>query len=319
MKKYHGIDWLRAMACVGIMAMHICANNKYEIDGFIYQRLIPSFTDFVFLFMAISAFGMCCGYFDKVMTGQVNWAVFYKKRYGKILPFFLLLTIIDLALNFSIPSLYEGLTEITLLHGFIPHSFSVIGVGWFLGTVFVFYLIFPFYCVLIENKRYAWCAFAISLILNYICSAYFNIERSNFVYSLCYFLAGGLVYLYKDKLDKVKWYLYLPVIFLALFSYYLIGGNTLTRLFVTFALLIFAISIDGRKVSVVSFISDISMEIYLSHMVVFRAIEIFHLNTLWGNGWRQYLITVTLVFIGTAVFSFVFQKLINKSRTFLKK
>ena len=154
--------------------------------------------------------------------------------------------------------------------------------------------------------------------LNYTCSVYFNLERTNFIYSLCYFIAGGLVYLYKDKLEKVKWYVYLPVIFLALSLYYIIGGNTLTRLFVTAILLIFAISIDCKKVKVISFISDISMEFYLSHMVAFRAIEKFHLNTLWGNGWEQFLITTVLVFIGTVLFSFVCQKLINKSLTFLK-
>ena len=61
------------------------------------------------------------------------------------------------------------------------------------------------------------------------------------------------------------------------------------------------------------------MEFYLSHMVVFRSNEMFPLNTLWGNGWAQYLITVILVYIGTVVFSFSFQRLINKSRTFLKR
>lgn len=319
MKKYYGIDWLRAMACVGIMAMHVCTNSEYRIDGFIYQRLIPSFTDFVFLFMAISAFGMCCGYFDKVITGRVDWTVFYKKRYSRILPFFLLLILLDLVLNRNIASVYEAITEISLLHGFIPKSLSVIGVGWFLGTVFIFYLIFPFYCVLIQNKRYAWCAFAFSIVINYICSVYFNLDRNNFAYSLCYFLAGGLVYVYKEKLEKVKWFLYLPALILALSLYYVLGENTLTRLFLTIILLAFAISIKCGSISIVSFVSDISMEIYLSHMVVFRVVETFHLNTLGGNGWAQYGITVALVFVGTVAFSFSFQKLTSKCRALLKR
>ena len=230
-----------------------------------------------------------------------------------------MLIIIELVASFSIPSLFEGLTEITLLHGFIPKTFSVIGVGWFLGTVFIFYLIFPFYCVLIENKRRAWCSFAVSVMLNYICSSCFNLGRENFINSLCYFLAGGLIYLYKEDLEKVKWYFYIPVVFLALSSYYMIGRNTLTRLFVTIALLIFAISTDVRKVRVISFISDISMEFYLSHMAIFRIIEKFHLNTLFGSGWEQFFITNALVFVGTVLFSFVFQKLITICRTALKR
>lgn len=318
MRKYYGINWLRTVACIGIMTMHVAANSAYEIDGFIYHQLIPSFTDFVYLFMSISAFGMCCGYFDKTMSGQIDWTTFYKKRYIKILPFFLLLIVIDLIINFSISSLYEGITEITLLHGFIPNSLTVIGVGWFLGIVFIFYLIFPFYCVLIRNKGCAWGVFVISVVLNYICSTYFNLGRQNFLYSLCYFIAGGLVYLYKEKLEKVKWYFYLPILILSIFMYYMIGGNTLTRLFVTIALLAFAISINCSKVKIISFISDISMEFYLSHMVVFRLIEKIQLNTIWGNGWGQYFISVALVFIGTVVFSFSLQKIINKCLITLK-
>ena len=50
-KHYHGIDWLRAMACIGIVMMHIQANNTYHLSGFIAEKMIPSFTDFTFLFM----------------------------------------------------------------------------------------------------------------------------------------------------------------------------------------------------------------------------------------------------------------------------
>lgn len=319
MKKYYGLDWLRAVACIGIMAMHMASNNPYAIEGFLYQRCIPSLTDFVFLFMAVSAFGMCCGYFHKVRSGEVDWTSFYRRRYEKILPFFLLLILIDIAMNFSVASLCEGLMEVTLLHGLIPNSLTVIGVGWFLGTVFVFYLIFPFYCVLIENKRRAWCAFAVSILLNILCSAYFDLERGNFVYSLCYFLAGGLVYLYKDELENVKWYLYLPMILLSVACYYLVGPNTATRLFVTVAFLTFAVSIPCGNVRVISLISNISMEFYLSHMVIFRGIERLRLNTRWGNGWVQYFITVALVLIGTVFFSVCAQRLIKKAGGLLKR
>lgn len=54
-RKYYGaIDGLRTIACIGIVMMHVRANNAYEISGFIYNDIIASFTNFVFLFMAIS-------------------------------------------------------------------------------------------------------------------------------------------------------------------------------------------------------------------------------------------------------------------------
>ena len=318
MKKYYGIDWIRAIACVGIMMMHVVANNTYDISGFVYLRFIPSFTDFVYLFMAVSAFGMCCGYFEGVMSGKVNWTIFYKKRYGKILPFFAFLIIIDLVLNWSMDSFYEAIAEITLLHGFIPYSFSVIGVSWFLGTVFVFYLIFPFFCVLIERKSRAWCAFIISIVLNYICSACFDVSRVNFIFALCFFIGGGLVFLYRDTLEKIRWYLYLPAIALSVSLYFLTSANTITQLMVVMVLLSFAISINCGKVRLISWISNVSMEFYLSHMVVFRAIEKLHLNTLWGNSWLQFIITVLLVFVATMAFSLCSHVLIDKIQVYTK-
>ena len=72
MKKHYGaIDGLRTIGCIGIIMMHMLSkdNNSYSISGFIAERMIPSFTNFVFLFMTVSAFGMCCGYYEKVMSG----------------------------------------------------------------------------------------------------------------------------------------------------------------------------------------------------------------------------------------------------------
>lgn len=53
MKNEHfgAIDGLRTIACIGIVLMHVAANNAYSISGFIYESMIPSFTNFVFLFM----------------------------------------------------------------------------------------------------------------------------------------------------------------------------------------------------------------------------------------------------------------------------
>lgn len=50
-KHYGAIDGLRAIACIGIVMMHVSANSGYNISGFAYDRVIASFTNFVFLFM----------------------------------------------------------------------------------------------------------------------------------------------------------------------------------------------------------------------------------------------------------------------------
>lgn len=246
-KRYQAIDGLRTMACIGIVLMHVKANTDYQIKGFIYEQLIASFTNFVFLFMVISAFGMCCGYLERILNNQISPEEFYFKRYSKILPYFAVLVLLDVVLSPSKAALIEGFADITLLFGLFPNEISVIGVGWFLGLIFAFYLIFPFFCVLVRNRKRAWTAFAVSLLLNFVCSSYFEVGRSNIVYSLCYLIAGGLIYQYREELEKFsKKFPWINLVLIAVFValYFVVGANTITILLVSIALLIYAL---GRK------------------------------------------------------------------------
>ncbi|WP_158223266.1 hypothetical protein [Fibrobacter sp. UWS1] len=44
----------------------------------------------------------------------------------------------------SISELYQAFADLTLAFNLLPNpDISVIGVGWFLGLVFLFYMIFP--------------------------------------------------------------------------------------------------------------------------------------------------------------------------------
>ena len=313
-ERYGTIDGLRMIACIGIMMMHIQANNNYEITGYFYNTVIPSFTNFVFLFMTVSAFGMCCGYYEKVMNQTISLSDFYAKRFKKILPFFGFLVFIDVALSLSRAALYEAFADLTLLFGFLPNAgnISVIGVGWFLGLVFVFYLCFPFFCVLLANKKRAWISFAVSLLYNFVCAEYFEVGRSNILYSACFFLAGGLIYLYRKELTKISSYITAVFAAASIVVYYLMGGRVINCLIVSMCLLMCAISVrGGLENQITRFFSNISMEIYLSHMVLFRVIERLGLNTRFGNGWLQYLITVVLVLTATVIFSVVMKKVID--------
>lgn len=320
-RHYGAIDGLRMIAAFGIVMMHIRANSNYEITGYVYNTIIPAFTNFVFLFMTVSAFGMCCGYYDKILKGTVDFTEFYGKRFKKILPFFGTLVLLDIIMSPSVASLYEGFADLTLLFGFLQKSISVIGVGWFLGLVFVFYLIFPFFCVLIENKRRAWIAFAVSLLYNFVCANYFEIGRTNILYSACFFLVGGLIYLYREEIAKLNQWIALGVTGCTVVLYYLIGGNAMMCLLVSCTLLIYAIIKRGGVLEneVTKFFSGISMEIYLSHMVILRVVEKLKLNRILGNGWLQYVVTSVLVIAGATVFAVVMQKIISKAMEIMNK
>lgn len=307
-KHYYGIDWLRTIACIGIVMMHIQANNTYHLTGFVAERMIPSFTDFTFLFMTISAFGMCTGYYEKVKNGKVNWVEFYKKRYLKVLPFFAVVVLMDIVFNHDLTSIIEAIPNLTLTRGFFPNQIEQICVAWFLGLVFVFYAIFPLFCAMLSTKKSGWFFFLVSLLLNFVVDRFYGVSRGNIIYSLPFFIAGGLIYLYRDKVKN--WQIYLPLTLLSVSLYYLVGG-VYSCLLVSISFLLLAISIGGGYSRIVSFISGISMEIYLSHMVVFRLVEKIGLNRMFGNGWLQYFITVGLVFVGAACFSVIVKKFIG--------
>lgn len=135
-------------------------------------------------------------------------------------------------------------------------NITVIGVGWFLGIIFVLYICFPFFCCLIETKRQAWAAFAVSLIYNFVCINYFKVGSSNILYSSCYFFAGGLIYLYREEI--MEWgrkasygrVLALGAVAVSVALYYIIGGAgvwdgiTMTYLLVASTLLIYALAVS---------------------------------------------------------------------------
>ena len=94
----------------------------------------------------VSAFGMCCGYYEKFKAGTINIEAFYKRRYEKLWPFFALLCILDVVISPSADSVYEIFANLTMLQGLLPNpQISVVGVSWTLAVIFVFYLLFPFF------------------------------------------------------------------------------------------------------------------------------------------------------------------------------
>ena len=176
--RYEGIDGLKAYAIIGIALMHVLANGKYGIGGFVFERLIPSFTNLVFLFMMVSGFGMCCGYYQKIVDQKISVEDFYKKRYIKIWPYFALLCALDFMMSPSKESLFEVFANFTLCQGLLPNAkISVIGVSWTLAVIFVFYLLFPFFCFLIGNKKRAWSVAVAALVFNWLCGTYFFDEN----------------------------------------------------------------------------------------------------------------------------------------------
>ncbi len=325
-KHYAAIDGLRAFSSIGIVLMHVLANGTYSLTGFVFEELVPSFTNLVFLFMVISGFAMCSGYYDKIINNKISVAEFYAKRYAKVWPFFALLCILDFIISPSVHSFYEVFANLTLCFGLLPNAnISVIGVGWFLGVVFVFYLVFPFFCYLISDKRRAWFSFAVALAFNVVCADYFNIARTNFLYSAVFFLAGGLIFIYRQQLselsEKYRWYILLLGI-IATVAYYVLGASVVLMVVLFSLYLIYAIGITKKGIlqnPITKFLSGISMEVYLSHMIIYRVIEKSSLANMINNDVISYAIVCVGTLVGTICFSVIIQRLIQYCLNKLKK
>ena len=342
--RYEGIDGLKAYAIIGIALMHVLANGEYRMGGFVFERMIPSFTNLVFLFMIVSGFGMCCGYYQKFKDQKISVVDFYKKRYNKIWPYFALLCVLDFVMSPSKSALYEVFANLTLCQGLLPNmNISVIGVSWTLAVIFVFYLLFPFFCFLLESKKRAWLAFICAVIYNFVCSTYFFDEshiadrvavnfsaRTNILYCAIYFIAGGLIFLYRKELaefaSKHK-VIAGAILLIAAVAYFALGGNTLTMLFFCVAALVYALGcttgcVYGGVVlvnPVAKFLGGISFEIYLCHMVIYRVLEKLHLVHPFGNVLLAYIFTAVAVICGSVVFSVCAKWFLNKIETFLKE
>ena len=314
--RYGSFDGLRAIAAFCIVMMHVRANMTVKPEGALIYSIMASFSSFVYMFMMLSAFSLCCGYYNKftVKDGSCSFDVdkFYNKRYARIWPFFFILVAIECLMDHSLESLYHSFADLTLVFHLLPNpSLHVVGMGWFLGVIFLFYIMFPFFTYLLHSRRRAWLAMVVAIVFQLVGYNYFLTDSSlvvspvfkrQIIFCLPYFMAGGLLFLYRNKL--LEWGGYRKVVlFFAILSYAVyftpikpvVWNDGYLYLIVVYSLLILYAMADSIRINkvkeetgvtprsfldnrVMKFVSNISMEIYLCHMMMFRVVEKLHLE-----------------------------------------
>ena len=322
-ENYASLDGLRAYAAIGIVLMHVQANLAIKPSvNVLTEQVTPWFTCFTLLFMMVSAFSMCCGYYERVKNGAITPQKFYSKRYHRTWPFFAMMVCIAFAMEPSWSTFCQSFADLTMCFNLLPNpQIEVIGVGWFLGTVFTFYMLFPFFTFLLDNRKRGWMVFGLSLAFCYIAVTYFSspdmvvrpIGGVNIIYSAPFFISGGMIYLYrkgiKDFVEK-HWLAILAVCIvlnITKFAFPWKGLYNLPELVVFSAWLIYAIGAKDVVLNnrVVKYLSGISMEIYLCHMMFFRVASMLHLERFVHQQDVLYVLTCIATLIGAICFSHV--------------
>ena len=322
-ENYASLDGLRAYAAIGIVLMHVRANLDIKPSANVLtEQVIPWFTCFTLLFMMVSAFSMCCGYYERVKNGAITPQKFYSKRYHRTWPFFAMMVCIDFVMKPSWSSFCQSFADLTMCFNLLPNPhIEVIGVGWFLGTIFTFYMLFPFFTFLLDNKKRGWMVFGLSLLFCYIAVTYFGtpdkvvkpIGAVNIIYSAPFFISGGMIYLYRKGIKtfvEKHWLAVLMVCIvlnIAKFTIPLKGGCNQPELIIFSAWLIYAIGTKDVVLNnrVVKYLSGISMEIYLCHMMCFRVASMLHFEKFIHQQDILYVLTCITTLAGAICFSHV--------------
>ena len=319
--RYPSLDGLRTYAVIGIVLMHVLANVSIKPTRcFLTENLIPYLTNGVYLFMMVSAFSLSCGYYERIKNGTITPNSFYTKRYFRIWPFFSLMVAIDLFLEHGFPQIFEAFANLTLCFNFLPYPhMKVIGVGWFLGLIFMFYISFPFFVFLVDNKKRAIFVLIISLLFSGIAASYFSssefvlkpIDRIYLVFSAPFFIVGGIIYLYRIEIYRIvsqssSYFFTICIIFSILRVIVKIPETIiLPDLLLFSSWLIYTIGSPNKVLNnrLVRYLSGISMEIYLCHMMFFRLTDLIPLHRITTNGDALYALTCLLTLGGAIFFS----------------
>lgn len=343
-KRYENIDFLRFLASFGIVMVHVLKNIEFSampsniIYSYISSVFLMKMEKYVSLFFLISGFSISCGYYNRIKNNDISMNRFYIKRYSRILPLFAVIVVAEslyllVSHNMGLSDVFfESIADVSLGYAFLPFSsISVVGVGWALGVIFSFYILFPFIVFCTWTKRRSWFVLLLTILLSYGARTYFTYKGAfsncNFVLWSHYFIAGVIIYLYKDSIsillekEKSLCVLLLVVGYVLSFtvSFESVFIENVKNLLAWSLVLISTLGKNWKitETRVVKVCSQYSFDIYLLHMLVLRLFQ--KTNLLASNGVLSMLVDTLMVFSFALCIAFMFGILVKKISRIEKK
>ena len=325
--RFDNLDGLRAISCLAIIGYHVKKWTEMPLGG-AGGRIVSTLTQFVPLFLILSGFGMFCGYYERIKNNRISLNDFYRKRYRKLFPYMAFVLAIYVLIDRSLPGTIEALTESTLVFGLLPNNnLNVLSIGWTVGVIFLFYMLFPFIVFACWTKKRACVTFGLSVLLSLFCSEYFFSEsfvinfvpRHSFLYCSPFFIVGGVIYLYNEPIrsfvSKHRWPGLITCVILSVVfcfcpsSVFGISITMIKGLLLFVPWICYSISVESRILNnkVMKWLSNISLEIYLAQSLVYLAVGKTIGNDWAGLGWTGFFLNWILIVAGCIVFVLIWK------------
>lgn len=324
-----------------IFALMVFAAHCYVIDPHFSHFLYKEGFVGVSFFFVLSGFIIAYNYQHKIEQKEVSRRQFWIARFARVYPLHfatLLLSLLTggylLAINWD--TVLRFCSQLFLLHPFVPkmdYFFSFNSPSWSLGCEQLFYFLFPFLALWVNNTRRL-LGILITIGILFTWGMYFTPEEQIRAYwyvnpltRLPDFLVGMLLFKLFDKSTKT-WstnratgYEIGAILLFAAF-YYLGSSGLLPKVYrysvyywtpVSLILYVFAMNkgIISRFLSNKYLVigGDISYSIYLIHLFVIESYK----NTGWNYPWQIAIPVLFALIIGLSLLSFYyFEKPINR-------
>lgn len=328
------LDILRAFAAIAVIIIHV-TSPAHSISFFPYKLIATTISDIacfaVPCFIFISGLVLFRSNYDGINNGVIS---FYKQRFGKILPIYLIFSIFYMILSrqeFQGNMVHVGLHIIVKLvkGGAYYHL-------WYFGLLFQLYLLFPFLLGFYKKQP------RMTLLIAALVQLVWEMTGPRlatqllhapdpqglcriFIGSYIFYLVAGFYFLEKREQLLSKKYLGFILVLIPLRAYLLqvidagyLSTVTNIPFYTLLILFMYKVSLQLQENSMLKSIGNYSLEIYLIHAVVLLVLESMMYNVGITIEQLVYIPLMSLLVVGISyIGAFIFRKIYNAGFSFL--